>query len=294
MADSTDSVQCQQQKYGEITIDLFNDIGTFFVDDDDIFIFVAEDANVALDNVRMAPIYNTTYESVEFAVMNGTVLIVDSEIDDGYDVGYNPEDCIVVLNERLFGDNGGISRLVVECGAFSNDVISILNVMDSAATSFVHHFSPSMIEMRSQTTSYFPGMDLKFNYSVTDRLGTVIDDALIQNTTIVLSTASFSSSVWFDHNGYCQICEEGVWLSDVSLDDDVGALYSVQLSMDNNRLVLDQNELTFNIIGCPAGFGADSSNFTCSVCEADTYNLQNGSLRECLSCDSVNNPGILC
>ena len=295
IADNENSTRCQQQKYGEITADLFAEIGTFFVDDNDVFIFVTEDANVALDNVRIAPIGNATDQSILFSVTNGTAMIVDSVIDDGYDIGYNANQCNVILNERLDGDNDSISRLIIECNNFEFDgEYGIQNVMDSSTRSFVEYFSASMIEIRPQSTSYYPGMNLQFNQSVIDRLGNVIVDGLIQNTSITVSSASFSSILWFDADGYCQICEEGVWLSDISLADDVGQQYILQVAADNNRLVLDQSELTLDIIGCPAGHGADSDNFTCSICEADTYNLEDGSLRQCSNCDAVNNPGILC
>ena len=287
--------ECQQQKYEEITTDLFGEIGIFAVDRDDVFIFVAKNANVALDNIRIAPIYTETAHSVLFPVTNGTVLIVDSVIDNGYDIGYNPDECTTVLNERLNGDNDSISRLIIECNVFEfdNDFMTE-NVMTSAATSFVDHFSASMFELHPLSTSYYPGMNQMFNYTVTDRRGNVIEDGLVQNTTITLSTAFFSSLLWFDVNGDCQICEEGVWISDISLADDVGEQYTLHLSVDNNRLILAQDAITLNITGCPAGYGADSDNFTCSICEADTYNLEDGSLRECTDCDTVNNPGILC
>ena len=295
MGDTIDSIECQRQKYGEITPDLFDDIGTFFVDDDDTFIFVVEDGNIALDHIQMSASFNMTGHSVLFPVTNGTVLIVDSEIDDGYDIGYNVHACTVALNERLYGDNESIARFFMGCNSFDfGDEFPIENVMSSGTLSFADHFSASMMVLRPQSFSYYPGMSQKFNYSVTDRLGNVIGDGLVQNTTITLSTASFSGLLWFDSNGYCQICEEGVWFSDISLDDHVGDEYALQFSMDNDRLVLVQDEITLNIIGCPSGYGADSDNFTCSICDADTYNLGNSSLRQCLSCDPSNNPGILC
>ena len=286
--------ECQQQKYGEITTDLLGEIGVFVVDEHDVFIFVAENANVALDNIKIAPMYSETAHSVVSPVTNGTVLIVDSVIDDGYDIGYHSDECTMVLNERLEGDNDSISRLIIECNDFEfDDDFMTQNVMTSAATSFVDHFSASMFELIPLSTSYYPGMSQLFNYTVTDRLGNVIGDGMVQNTTITLSTAFFSSLLWFDANGYCQFCEEGVWFNDISLTEDVGEQYTLQLSADNNRLLLAQDAITLNITGCPAGYGADSDNFTCSICEADTYNLEDGSLRKCLDCDSVNNPGIL-
>ena len=217
---------------------------------------------------------------------------MDSEIESGSDVGYNADECSVIYNDRLANDSSMISRLMIECADFEiegNDQ----STMDSAATALVDHFSATTFWVYTDLYSVYPGLSVPFNYSVTDRLGNLIYDGG-RNTTFSLSSGSFSSSLWIDEDGHCALCEEGVWFSDLSIADNLGDIYPLHISLAGNELVLGQNEFTFNVTGCPTGFGVDSVNFTCSICGLDEYNIEDDFVRECLSCDPDDNPGGVC
>ena len=217
---------------------------------------------------------------------------MDSEIESGYDVGYNADDCTVIYNDRLSNDNESISRLLIDCNDFELD--SDFTVESAMITAFVDHFSAALIQIHSASSSYYPGESMLFSYTVTDRVGNVIDGGVAPNTTITLSSNAFVGLLWIDADGYCQICEEGVWLSDISIEGgDVGDEYTLEMATDNNQLVLGQNEVTFNVTGCPLGFGADSDNFTCTVCDAFTYNIESDFVGECSSCDPDDNEGLV-
>ena len=58
--DISDLTECQNEKYGEIASDLFDKTGTFTIDEDTWFIFVADGANVALDNIHVVVAPNVT------------------------------------------------------------------------------------------------------------------------------------------------------------------------------------------------------------------------------------------
>ncbi len=122
-------------------------------------------------------------------------------------------------------------------------------------------------------------------------MGNVIEDEVAENSSITVEGDSFVSLLWIDGGGHCQICEEGMWISALSLSQHVGSQYSLHFSSDNNRLILGQSELTLNVTGCPAGFGAVSSNFTCSLCEVASFNIEDDFVRECLSCAPELNSG---
>ena len=94
-----------------------------------------------------------------------------------------------------------------------------------------------------------------------------------------------------DGDGECQNCEDGVILSEVSISTHYGDNYTLNLMVDNNRLLLGQNEITFNVTGCPIGYGADSSNNTCSLCDTFYYNVDDDYVGQCLSCDPDDNAG---
>lgn len=87
--DSVASSDCQLERYGEIDATYFDAIGEFVVDENGWFTFAANDANVALDNVAFMMSCNTSEGCgladssnypITFAVMGGTVLIVDSDL----------------------------------------------------------------------------------------------------------------------------------------------------------------------------------------------------------------------
>ena len=145
----------------------------------------------------------------------------------------------------------------------------------------------------SAESKYFPGFTETFNYTVTDRRGTVIDEVTATNTTIMMFDDSFVTLLYIDGDGVCQNCEDGVLLSEISVAENLGENITFQLEADNNRLLLGQSEITFNITGCPIGYGADSNNNTCTVCDTFTYNVEDNFVRNCLSCDPDDNEGIV-
>lgn len=73
--------------------------------------------------------------------------------------------------------------------------------------------------------------------------------------------------------------------------DDVGTNYTVHFSTDNDGLIMGQNELTFEITGCPIGFGADKNGYICRVCDTFYYNIRHNFERSCLTCDRHANLG---
>ena len=164
--------------------------------------------------------------------------------------------------------------------------------MNSDATLFVNHFTAALIEVAAVSTLYYPGESASFNYTVTDRLGNIVENGIAPNSTIIISTDSFVGLLQIDSTGYCQICEEGIWLSDVTISGgDVGNTYTLEVSLDHNRFVLGQNEITLNVTGCGIGYGADLDNYTCEICDPFTYNIDEDFVGQCLSCDPAKNPG---
>ena len=77
----------------------------------------------------------------------------------------------------------------------------------------------------------------------------------------------------------------------MSIVEYYGAEYTLDVSMDNDQFVLTDDEMTFNVSGCPIGYGVKSVNFTCSVCDTFTYNIEDEYVGECHSCDPDDNTG---
>ena len=205
---------------------------------------------------------NETYP-VMFAVIGGTALIVDSVIDDPFDFLYNTENCTVIHNERM-ENISEISRLSIDCGSFELlDEFNVSHSMSAEVTEYVAFMSASQISIEPKSLDYYPGLNMEFNYSVMDRMGNIIQNETLDNETdIQLIGGSFATSLTISAGGVCVNCEEGVMFSDLSISGDVGSEYTLELSSDNDQLVLAQSELTFNITGCPIRYGADSNNLT--------------------------------
>ena len=281
--------------YGPIDSEIFHEIGTFSVDDDDIpFIFKVSGANVVLDNLQIAVSPNNTTNPIMFGVSGGTTLIVDSAIENGYDLSYDTGHCTVIHNDRLAINHAMISWLMFECESSEiGEENKLLSTLSSENTIFVDHFSASTLWFEALSTSYFPGGDAMFNYTVSDRLGNQVDGERAENTTIQLYSDSFVSYFGIDAEGHCQICEEGVWFSSISVDSDFD-FYTLHISMDNELFVLQQNTITFNITGCPSGYGVGDRDAFCSICDPGTYNLEEDGVTECNSCGSDENSGVYC
>lgn len=154
-------------------------------------------------------IFNNISYPIMFGAIGGTAVIMDSVIDNDVDLGFNDDDCTVIANDRLSNNSTMIYRLIMECGDFEiSDDFNVEYIWESAVTQYVDHFSAVKIQIYPESTSYFPGQYAKFNYLLTDRLGNVIEDNIIKNTTVTLSSNSFSGSLWINGDGDCPLCEE--------------------------------------------------------------------------------------
>ena len=129
------------------------------------------------------------------------------------------------------------------------------------------HFSATKLDIAPLVLEYYPGLSVEFSYFVTDRLGNIIPDEMATSTEVRLETASFVSLLWIDYWGTCKICEEGVLLSDLSIANDIGTVYEMNVSTDNDYLLLSDFTVSFEIIGCPIGYGSDSNNNSCDICD---------------------------
>ena len=76
----------------------------------------------------------------------------------------------------------------------------------------------------------------------------------------------------------------------MSIANNVGKNYTLRIGIDNEQLILTENELIFEVTGCPMGYGADSKNVSCAVCGTDEYNMDNNFVDQCFDCNPEDNP----
>lgn len=212
----------------------------------------------------------------------------------GYDVSFNVDSCGVMHNERLRESINDISRLMIECAdyQFQSD-FTVANTINSGTMDIVDHFSPIMFYLNASSTSYYPGQMLQFNLTVTDRFGNSVEDATVPASTIeiIQTNDSFDVSLGIDESGDCSSCRWGVLLPDVTIYGHAGRNYFLQLSMNSDKFFLGTHQIMLHVTGCPVGYGVDSENMTCEMCDAFMYNTYDGSVRGCLPCDNDKNPG---
>ena len=191
-------------------------------------------------------------------------------------------------NDRLLNDTERIARLKIECVNAISEGFDVANTMDSEITEYVDHLSTTMIEIVSNSTTYYPGELMMIYYVIMDRMGTVIDIKWT-NGTITVQGEWFANTFYIDDSGVCDSCD-GIWISDISIANNVGKNYTLQIDTDNQQLVLAESELIFKVTGCPMGYGADSKNVSCTVCTTNTYNVDDNIIGECFDCDPEDNP----
>ena len=232
------------------------------------------------------------FENDVMFLVNGNFRIFLS-FEKGHDIAYYKDDCTLIANDRLMNGTENIARLHIECVGAVTDGFDIANTMDSEATEYVNHLSASVLEIVSNSSTYYPGELQQIDYFVTDRLGNVAGSDLAGNTTIYLVGDSFLSSLYIDENGICDSCG-GIWISDVSIANSVGRNYTLQIYADSNQLVLMDNELIYEVRGCPIGYGADSMNVSCAVCGTTTFNMDHNFVGQCKECNHEENPSLVC
>eukprot|EP01083_Nonionella_stella_P205245 747594_1 len=299
------NIKCTDPIYGSIDKTLFNEYGIFIIDSVVYpVLFIAVDSNIALDNMRISVTNRTdltdTAQNVIFILNYSNIFIIDSYIMTSdqmhYDISYDAVNCNVTINERLTNQTNVISKLSIRCLDSWYDSESLQQVMHAQQTQFMDHLSASKLILYPTTHLYFPGQLLPFEYRITDRTGNDVDFIPTDGITVdlELESGSFKTQLYIDRWGRCSLCDQGALIYSVSIQDSLRNSVLMQLSVENDILVLDSEELSVNITGCPIGYGSDGNNFTCSVCDRDYFNLVKDNVNYCTPCDSDNNPGVSC
>ena len=299
-ANSTDN-QCVNQINGFIDESLLDRTGYFIMDDyDDSNIFISyildarDDSKIVLDNIQILSSSKSDDENARAIIwgISSKVLLIDivMNIDTHY-----PNYAPIIFTNILSGftnDTKFATAILFDIGSFDSGFIW-KNTSQSLQSNYVDNSQPAKLYFNSNSTSYYPGEALKFEWYITDKFGKKIN--ITDNTVrIQLNGDTFSSEVIIDETGQCLLCETGVLINEISINQDVGAIYDVNIEVIDNVLILDEDIISLDITGCPIGYGSDANNFTCSVCDTDFYNLNEDNVDKCKSCDIDKNPSIIC
>eukprot|EP01084_Bolivina_argentea_P157515 274480_1 len=283
---------CSLDIYGKIDESVIDYVGYFIVSTDDDIIYV-ENGKIVMDDINI--ISNT--HSTKIVGNQSDILFVDSYIHVN-DILYHHDTCNIMYNDRLLNHSQYISQLAIHCGDLSEQSLSIWSkTLDSNITRYVKNLSPLKIDFMPEASYYYPGQLLKFNYTIMDKIGTVIPyDAAImsQELKIRLSRSGYLTELTIHSDGKCLSCDTGMLFSFISISRDNGDSLIMDLYIMGNILYPILNKISLNITGCPQGRGPDINNDTCNQCDPDYYNLSPNNIAKCKTCNPEKNKGIEC
>ena len=272
---------------------LYHHVTNIFVKNtsDHNIIFDAIKCNIALDNVNII-IEDTT--TVVLLSQYGNIMFVDSYITNGYDISYNNQSCNLLKNNRLSNNKQYIESLLLNCSNKSNSD-DLIKSLDSSVTSYINHLSPIQFTLSVNSSSYYPGQSLIFNYDILDKIGNKISINNISRFSINIKTNSFfSTALQIEQDGSCPLCNDGISINTISIHEDLGKKLKIYYSIDNKYLFTTNSSLSLDIIGCPIMYNPTDNNYTCIPCNTDYYNLYPNNIEYCKSCDPNKNKFIKC
>eukprot|EP01084_Bolivina_argentea_P263220 445413_1 len=288
---------CQDGLYGIITADTYL-MSTIKITKNVSHAFIANNNYLALDYMHILIAINN-YTNQPIIIQKANILLLDSVIDNT-DIWYNSDICNIVFNNRLVSAVNYISKLLIKCNQTSTSGDTMSKLQHSNQTEFVDHFSATKLYFTTVSTTYFPGSFLKFNFVITDIFNNEIDGSNISfnQSSLIINTkqSSLGLNAHFeiDKNGKCSLCENGLILYAVNLADFLDETYNIEITLDNEYLLLQNNNIPLNIVGCPVSYGAMNNYFQCHKCPLNTYNLVPNNTAQCLSCDQHSNTGVSC
>eukprot|EP01084_Bolivina_argentea_P002505 4628_1 len=285
---------CIKQINGYIDEKIIDSVGYFMMDtynkSESVkhwLVLDAYNSHIVLDNIQ---ILGDSNAARAFVFGNPSkILLIDALIT--INLTYYPNNHGRVLYEDvLFNNTQYVSAILFDLRSYNSSLQHKLN--------YVYHSSPMRLFFNSYSTSYYPGKLLKFQWNITDRFGNHIDivENKLNNVTVTtqINGDAFSTELVINEAGECPLCETGVLINDISIEDNIGDVYHLNLKILDSVLILYSSTISLNITGCPARYGSDSNNFTCTICETNHYNLHENNVENCKSCDINNNPAITC
>ena len=265
---------------------------TIFINDsvDTPNVFTAQNANIALDNIHIV-ILKSVEDHIALSILNGTIMLVDSRIMNGYDISFYDHSCQLLENNRLLNNTDYISLWLLICEENGDT-----KYLSNPVLKTVDHLSQYQLNILPESTSYYPGQILSFKLEILDKLGNKISTNSTPEISVVIESSSMTIAVLdINKENQCTICvDDSITISSVSIKDNVGSDLVLDMSATNTMLSLTSSEITLDIIGCPVMYGPSPSNYTCIPCDLDHYNIDLSNVEFCSSCDPTDEGFVVC
>ena len=301
------TIDCQNGIYGEIDPLLYHHVTNIFVSNVSVHykILHAEECNIALDNVNIIIILDTT--TIVLSCFYGNIMLIDSYITDGYDISYDNENCNLLKNNKLLNNKQYIPSLLLYCEhmkdlddrtermvssdpSYTYYVDDFIESWDSnsSAVSYINHLSPIQLNLSVNSSYYYPGESLIFYYNILDKIGNKISINYISMFLMInIKTNLFSTTLQIEQDGSCQLCDDGLSINTISIEQDLGKELKIYYTIDNNMLFPADSYLSLYVVGCPIMYNPTDNNYTCIPCNTDYYNLYPNNIEYCKSCVQI-------
>ena len=242
---------------------------------------IVDSVDVVMDDLYISSNVNPIEISQDITAVDGIrSFFIDTVLDEGVDLIF-PEFCRIDCHQIVAGNMSLIRQLVVDCNSSYHDgqPISIRN--NTEFESFEFWSAHRIIINNDTVSSVYPGALLPINYSIVDRDGRSIDDFAF-NISISLSNEDLNSysNLLIQENGECPLCDIGVVIQGISIDD-FNTTYTITVDVDDNVLI--SNDIEFTVDLCPSGFGVFGWG-QCSECNEGRYSIDK-TADECMECD---------
>eukprot|EP01084_Bolivina_argentea_P309866 536024_1 len=283
---------CQNGMYGNIDSLLVNKDGYFIMNNtyNIEYIIYGNDSNIALDNINITMINGET-NPITITASNGDILLIDSYVTNK-DISYYVSFCVLTENSRLSSDPQYIAKIRLNCSKNNNETY-LNQTMKSNITAFTNYLSSIIITLIPYELTYFPGQLLQFDYQTMDKLGNHIPNNMTHDTVLNIDSDTFSTEIDII-NGECLPCDTGILINTISIQRDIHGTIDIFISVADELFYVQNDALSFDIIGCPIMYGPEDNNYTCTQCNTDYYSIQNGNVGKCVWCNPKKNSNIKC
>eukprot|EP01084_Bolivina_argentea_P167092 290065_1 len=239
-------------------------------------------------------------------INTGHILLVDSVLDN-INIVFNNSLCYMHYNNRLKDNQDVIAKLMIICGN-SNSKQTNFNYMFDVNYKEMSHLSATKILLKTQSTSYFPGEYMQFNYEIMDKYNNIIShnetlsfferlssDSIQMITVFQNEELGESINLYVDNTGIisnvenCAMCVDGAPIPDINLINHVGKTFNFSVGLKGSKVLsLVNNYISLYISGCPIGYGADNEGYFCDICDDGKFHLEPNNASPCNPCSNVN------
>ena len=235
---------------------------------------------VVMDDLYISSKSNLVQISRGVAENGIRTFFIDTVLDEEADLIF-PEFCWIHCHEVIGGNMSLIRQLVVECSTsfHGGQLVSIRNNTD--VESFEYWSAYRLILNNDTIQSVYPGGFLQIAYSIVDRYGQITDHYPSNITFVIFKyELSLFTDLVIREDGMCPLCEIGVYIEDITIND-VNATYTISVDVNDNVLLSNDIEIIVGL--CPSGYGISEWGL-CALCAEDTYSIGETN-RECIDCN---------